>query len=298
MNPTEARREFIKQMQTLCRRWNTWDVWSDWLVLASSSIYNAIHRDPTVEEEYLRVAKKYERDELDTMSRLVGITVMALEGSTHDFLGAVFHELELHNKHIGQFFTPYELCRMMAAMMKPEVPRPGRLLMVDEPACGSGSMILAFHETMREAGAPQNRMFYHLKDLDNRAFRMAYIQTSLCGMAAEVELGDTLRMTTDRIWRTPGYYLHDIPTRMRVDAMMRALPGDDHASTVPTPVSGRVPFQGEDGREPEVGQASANPVQAEPEPDPCPSDPPEARGADLFLPDVIMPKPGEHFSLF
>lgn len=36
---------------SLTGRRSAWDAWSDWLVMASSSIYNAVHRDPTVEEE-------------------------------------------------------------------------------------------------------------------------------------------------------------------------------------------------------------------------------------------------------
>lgn len=293
MNPVECRRAFIKEMNGLCHRWNTWDVWSDWLILTSSSIYNSVHRDPDVEAEYLKAAGKYNKDEMDTMSRLLGITIQALEGSIHDFLGATFHELELHNKHIGQFFTPFELCKMMAAMMAPQVPGPGRLLKVGEPACGSGSMVLALAEIMRERECPQAQVVYYLKDLDHRAFRMAYIQTSLCGLPAEIELGDTLRMTTDRVWRTPGYYLHDIPTRLRIDAMMRALPqGQEDGMDSGTPKTDRPVLADvvvEDVREiPEAPEL----VAEAPEPQPRLDSP------MVVTPDLILPRPGENFTLF
>ena len=48
---------------------------------------------------------------------LLGQLVTGLENEgPSDIMGAVFHELELHNTYKGQFFTPYHLARMMAEM--------------------------------------------------------------------------------------------------------------------------------------------------------------------------------------
>lgn len=302
MNPAEARREFLREFRGLCsNKWNAWEVWSDWLILASSAIYNAIHQDPQVEAEYMRTIGKYSKDEANAMARLLGIVTEALEAETHDFLGAVFHELEMHNKQIGQFFTPFHLCKLMAQLMRPDLPKPGRLLHVGEPAAGSGSMILAFHEVLMQAGAEQSRIFYHLKDLDHRAFRMSYIQVSLCGLAAEVELGDTLRGTTDRIWRTPGYYLHDMPTRMRIDTMLRAIQGDQDASALPEAIPADDPKWGTLDCAPPPNDDQGG-IRPDPEPPdflanpPFLADPPMDPGP--FPVDVIMPPPGAQLSFF
>lgn len=309
MSAAESRREFLKQFHGLCRRWNAWDVWSDWLVMTSTAIYNSIHQDPTVETEYLAAAKRYDSDELATMANLIGITVQGLEAETHDFLGAVFHELELHNKQIGQFFTPFAVCRMMAALLRPEVPKPGRVLKVSEPAAGSGSMVLAMHLAMMDVGAAQWQILYQLKDLDHRAFRMSYIQTSLCGLAAEVVLGDTIRGTTDRVWRTPGYYLHDMRNRLRIDSMMRAIHGDDHDAPIPEtifaddpreprspggdPTTHDVPSPvcDRDGRAIEIGGPPVDQSQK-------PKSPPREPPPPPMVPDLILPRPGEQFALF
>lgn len=290
MTPVDIRKEFVAEFRGLCHRWNPWDVWSDWLVCASSSIYNAIHKDPAVEEEYLRAASRYNADEMAAMSRLLGMTVQALDLEVHDFLGGIFHELEMHNEARGQFFTPFEVCRMMAAISIPEPPRPGRLLRVGEPACGSGAMVLAFHaELSRQDPSIQARVYYHLADLDDRAFRMAYIQCSLCGLSAEVARGNTLSLEYDRTWRTPGYYLHDTPTRMRVDSMMRGIHGDHHAPADATPAppvaSDAPPVQGPQDLE---GRPGPDRVEA---PDPGPGVPPVPA-------DLILPAPGGQFSLF
>jgi len=311
VNPREARAAFLKEFRTLTHRWSPWDVWSDWLIMASNSIYNSIHRDQAVEEEYLRTAKRYSADEMTTMANLIGITVQGLEAEVHDFLGATFHELEMHNKQIGQFFTPFELCKMMARMMRPDPPKPGQVLKVAEPAAGSGSMVLAFHEVMIESGVQQGQIYYSLKDLDHRAFRMSYIQTSLCGLAAEVVLGDTLRGTNDRVWRTPGYYLHDMPNRLRVDAMLRAIyQGDDHAAALPERIpkdvhqrihpapDGDPPAHDDQGAvQPDDGHAHR---QGDPAMDPGP-EPESQEGVPEqvpMVPDLILPRVGEQFALF
>lgn len=296
MAPSDIRKAFMKEFRGLCsNRWNSWDVWSDWLVMASSAIYNAIHHDAAVEEEYMRAVSRYSRDEADAMARLLGMTAQALEDDIHDFLGSIFHELELHNEARGQFFTPFEVCRMMAAMSIPEPPRPGRLLKVHEPAAGSGAMVLAFHaELARIDPTIQPRVFYALIDLDDRAFRMAYIQCALCGLAAEVSRGNTLTLDIDRTWRTPGFYIHDTTNRLRIDGMLRALQGDDHAEV-------------QDPRG--IDQASAGPRSGDTVPaledlqddagrPEAPADPAEDAAPAPVLPDLILPRPGEQFSLF
>jgi len=229
--PQDPRREFLRTFQDLTRgRYTAWEIWSDWLVLASSAIYNSVHQDPAIEAQYMAVVGRYDKTQADAMAHLLALVVEDLDTEPGDFLGGIFHELELHNEAKGQFFTPYDLCRMMAATMVPEAPGSGHVLRVGEPACGSGAMVIAFSEVARAAGIEQGAVFYSLRDLDDRAFRMAYIQCSLLGLAAEVERGNTLTMEIDMRWRTPGYYLHDMGTRLMADELLRLTKGDGDGS--------------------------------------------------------------------
>lgn len=227
MSSREIRAKFIRTFRGLCVKYNAWEVWSDWLVMASSAIYNGIYHDASVEEEYMRAVSRYSKEEANEIAKLLALTTEALEIEVHDFLGGIFHEMELHNEAKGQFFTPYHVCRMMAAMQDATPPNPGRLMRVSEPSCGSGAMVLAFHERYLEAGGAPERVFYELRDLDDRAFRMAYIQTSLCGLSAEIQRGNTLTLEIDRTWRTPCYYAYQTASRDRWDRMMRAIEGED-----------------------------------------------------------------------
>lgn len=230
MTTHEIRKEFIRTFRGLCDKYTAWEVWSDWLVMASSAIYNGIHHDASVEEEYMRAVSRYSKKQASEMAKLLALAAEALALKTHDFLGGIFHEMELHNEAKGQFFTPYELCKMMAAMQDVKPPGHGRLLRVGEPACGSGAMVLAFHEHIVEMGGTPERIFYEMQDLDDRAFRMAYIQASLCGLSAVVKRGNTLAMEVERAWLTPCYYAYQTASRERWDRMMRAVDGIGHAA--------------------------------------------------------------------
>lgn len=236
MRATKHHSEFVKVFRRLCYRWNPWEVWSDWLIMASCALYQPIHQDPEVEAEYMRAVSRYSREEADTMAQLLALTVDALEaGGPHDFLGGIFHELEMHNEARGQFFTPYELCRMMARMVvDPQPPPPGRALLCNEPACGSGATMIAIHEIAAGAAEPwAHKVHYVMQDLDDRAFRMAYIQASLLGMSAEVVRGNTLAMDFDSVWRTPGYYVHGMRERMLVSRMLQAFDGAPSSPAAP-----------------------------------------------------------------
>jgi hypothetical protein len=75
---------------------------------------------------------------------------LALEEEPSDVLGRTFHDLELHNKWSGQFFSPYSLCRMMAKVMlggeedvRAKIAARG-FVTAQEPCCGSGAIVEEF----------------------------------------------------------------------------------------------------------------------------------------------------------
>lgn len=239
----EDQKQFIKALGSIAHRHSIWDVWSDWLVMASSSFYNSIHRDPVVENEYLARAKRYSADELAAMGRMMGSFIEGMDlDPDRDFLGDVMGELSLHNTSRGQFFTPMSVAQLCADLNVPADPGPGRVCIVNEPACGSGNMVIAFWTAIRRHELPQSRFHFVCQDIDDRAFRMCYLQLAVLGLSAEVCLGDTLRMTTERVWRTPGWYLHQMEDRLRWDAMARLL-GSERRAEVPVAHQGEEPAE-------------------------------------------------------
>ncbi|EIF3398634.1 SAM-dependent DNA methyltransferase, partial [Escherichia coli] len=153
------------------------------------------------------------------IAHLLAHVIEGLEQGFCDFLGSVFMQLELGDKYRSQFFTPWSIASMMAQMQMGDVKalfenKP--FITLSEPACGAGSMILAMADTLNRSGYPAyRRMWVSATDIDPLAAGMAYIQLSLCGVAGEVVIGNSLCNERRRVLLTPGHYLGNWDHRLR-----------------------------------------------------------------------------------
>ena len=60
------------------------------------------------EKQYLSVIGRYTAEEQKIFPEMMSIVTLALEDNPEqDFLGSLYHYLELHQEQNGQFFTPY-----------------------------------------------------------------------------------------------------------------------------------------------------------------------------------------------
>jgi hypothetical protein len=202
-------KQFIKTFDQLARRHQRARVFEDWVTCASSALIvrsSPQHAEQS-EAEYMAVVPRYTREELTTFSELLGLTIMALEARPRDFLGHVFMQAEISNSHMGQFFTPYELSLLTAKLTLEGVDPKQDLITAQEPACGSGGMIIAFCEAAQEMGIDYRWHTYTVAvDLSEVAARMAFIQLSALGIPAHVIWGNTLSMEFKREWPTLGYW--------------------------------------------------------------------------------------------
>ncbi|EBH8951853.1 hypothetical protein EA127_28370, partial [Salmonella enterica subsp. diarizonae serovar 48:i:z] len=79
--------EFVSVFNRIAPHENRWQVFSDFAHMAAAALYNAIHRDPTVEADYLRRVKRYSKEDAVQMSGLLAAVTDGLEFSPTDFLG-------------------------------------------------------------------------------------------------------------------------------------------------------------------------------------------------------------------
>jgi len=143
------------------------------------------------------------------MSHLLALTTMAMEHKYQDFLGAMFMELELGNKWRGQFFTPYNLCKVIAELTYSPEQYKGGVVTLDEPAVGAGAMVIAKCEVLEERGVNfQHKLRVVAQDVDWMTFCMAYIQLSLIGCQAHVIHGNSLSLEAKDVWCTPMAMMH------------------------------------------------------------------------------------------
>lgn len=232
----EGMRTFVKFIQQMGAKHSTWKVFEDFLALSAISISNSVIPNKEREQQYLDIAKSYNAEEMDHFAQMLADLVNSLEsevqyGRLTDVLGAVFHELELHNKYHGQFFTPQCICDFMGLISFgqdkqnccPEIETRG-YLEVGEPACGSGAMILGFANAMRDSGYNYcANMVATCTDIDIKCVHMAYLQLSLYGIPAVVVHGNTITVKEWSHWYTPVYVLNRWDWRRKIDLGKSAL---------------------------------------------------------------------------
>jgi type I restriction-modification system DNA methylase subunit len=207
----------LHERQSAVHQYNSaWQAFVDFAEAAAISISNAVdwpQRDKR-EERYMEIVKRYKPDELAAFPKMLAELTLALEGEPSDVMGRTFHDLELHNKWAGQFFSPFPLCRMMAKMtlgddegLRAKIAERG-FVTAQEPACGSGAMVIALAQEMKDAGINyQQHLHVTAVDVDAKCVHMNYLQFALLHIPAVIIHGNTLSLEEFGRWYTPAHIM-------------------------------------------------------------------------------------------
>lgn len=227
MSIEDARRRFVSVFRDTARNLRRWEVFRDFITLAASELDMARIRTPENIARSREICAKYGERDISNLHELFGLMVCALEAKFHDFLGAIFMELELGDDRNGQYFTPYNVQSLLARLLMPDIDETIRregFVTVSDPASGAAGMIVAYAEVLLEAGYnPSEQMFGSCIDIDPIAADMAFIQLSLLGIPAEVVTGNALTMQLNRVRYTPVYYINNFEKRLEEQRRMAAM---------------------------------------------------------------------------
>lgn len=213
-SPAEHRKQFIKAFESLARHRERHDVFADFLEMAVCAIRKrTMPPGPEadgIEAKYMAVVKRNRPDDVRQMPTLLGITTLAVQDGGCDFLGQVAGDLELVTGHMGQFFTPYDVSRMIAEMTLDtvaEIIAGQGFVTVQEPACGAGGMIIAAADVLARKGFDIGTQLYiEAIDISPMCFRMSYLQASLRGIPATIRRGNTLSLEMFDHGVTPAFF--------------------------------------------------------------------------------------------
>lgn len=211
---------YRKVMAALLRRsqprHDLYTVFGDCMEAMAIAMANSVDRTQFEQREarYLQIVGQYRAEIIEMFPRVLAELVNALETGMGDVLGSLFHDLELHNKARGQFFTPYSLSRAMAEMslaneadLRARIEEHGFIRAI-EPACGSGSMIIALADAMKTRSINYQRHLHVTAiDIDSRAVHMAFSQLSLLHIPAHLMVGNSLSGEIAEHWFTPAHIL-------------------------------------------------------------------------------------------
>lgn len=237
INKTE--KLFLEKFEGLCSSRSSWEVWADFITATACAIANAgADRNSEIfqkrEEEYEQCVKRL--GSVEAAAEMFAIVTMALdENPEQDFLGGLFMRLNLGNHWKGQFFTPYCICKTMAAIssldLEEQIKNKG-WVSVNDCACGAGATLIAMANTLREHEVNyQNHALFVAQDVDRIAGLMCYIQLSLLGCPGYIVIANTLtnpvvgsvlrpiQKENQEFWFTP-MYLSDVWHYRRIFNMM------------------------------------------------------------------------------
>lgn len=152
-----------------------------------------------LEARYIQIIGTYrDKDAIRAYPALISDVYKGLQGG--DFLGVVAGEIGALSGEQGQFFTPFEVSRLMAEMLLDEriaaIEERGYLT-VEEPAAGAGGMILALAQALKRRGYdPETQLYVHATDINALAYWMCFLQLSLANIPANVIRGNSLSLET------------------------------------------------------------------------------------------------------
>ena len=196
---SKSEKLFINTFDSLCYSRNSWQVWTDFITATACSLANTVDREGKIhderEQEYEKCIERL--GGVENAAKLFVYVVESLEeNQEQDFLGNLFMKLNLGNHWKGQFFTPYCVCRTMAAItvdgVESTISNKG-WASVNDPACGAGATLIAMANVLKEHNVNyQNHTLFVAQDIDRIAGLMCYIQLSILGCAGYVIIADTL----------------------------------------------------------------------------------------------------------
>ena len=192
-------KEFLDVFSRLCYSRSSWQVWADLISAIACTLSNVTDRTQkhyeAREKEYTQCIERL--GSVEVAAEILNIIVMALENNPEqDFLGKMYMNLNLGNHWKGQFFTPYDVCKMMSLITVGNVDRQIEeqgYISICDPACGAGATLIAATNTLKRSKYNfQNHVLFVGQDVDRVVAQMCYIQMSLLGCAGYICVGNTL----------------------------------------------------------------------------------------------------------
>lgn len=205
----------LDSIKTLGKKYGTHESFRDVVTCCAYSFANAVDFKEERENEYLRIINKYSDEERELFPQILTSLVEEYEKAEEpiDILGDVYENLELTKKGSAQFFTPLEVCKVMAKMTINKEQTENSIknkgyINVSDPACGSGRNLYAAYNELLDSKVSNKNILLVGDDIDLTCCCMTYIQLSLMGANAIVNHQDTLTMDKYDTFYTISYLMN------------------------------------------------------------------------------------------
>lgn len=220
---TDLEKQFIGLLKTIESERRLDRVFFDFVELSAIAISNGVDKAQFTEREaiYMNTIGRYTKDEALIFKKCFHLLAEIIDQGFGDHLGELYMSLDLGNDRLGQYFSPYDLSRLTAALTLDEkritsIINERGYITLNEPTTGGGGMIIAAAHIMQNIGFnPQQHLHVTCQDVDITAVYMTYLQLSLFGIPAVVIHGDVLKLEERSHWYTPFHIMHGWNRKLR-----------------------------------------------------------------------------------
>lgn len=215
---TEEERAFKKVLDSIDYSKNRYEIFCDWILCCALSFAQVSHYTEDKEQRYLKTINKYIKEDQQKFAELLAITTRAFmlgnDTDFKDFLGDVYMCCGFGSSAQGQFFTPFSVCRAMAAMQG--IPEKNKIITVMDCAVGGGALPIAYAEHLHRNGINyQMNMLLHATDISINSVCMCMIQCSILGIPAIITHGNSLTLEVWELWETPMVGINLVRERLK-----------------------------------------------------------------------------------
>lgn len=214
--------DLLKLLEKGTYRTNAHEFLSDFFECAAIAVSNKFDFTQAEEREkrYLNIMERHDDETRRLMAEMFAMTHGLLTSQIEpdvgfgDYLGELYMRSETSNSKAGQFFTPYCVSKLCAEVSINDVDvekykQQDKILTVNEPACGSGGMLIAAADVLynRYGFNIARNLLIECSDIDSRCVHMSYLQLGLAGIPAVIYRRNTLTMETWECWKTPAFIM-------------------------------------------------------------------------------------------
>jgi len=207
---------FLKTYNSLAINYDHRGIWVDFVTIFACSISNDLDKEqrPRRNEIMDNALKRYPEDDQKKIMELMDITLAELfSNPNQDFFGEIYNALDLYSKAKSQFFTPYNVSKMMALCLlgdpTEEISKKG-MISINDSCCGGGALLIAAANVCKAQGVNISKdTLFVAQDIDPVVAMMCYIQLALLGCAGYILVGNSLScepVSRDNTWLLPGLF--------------------------------------------------------------------------------------------
>lgn len=213
----DINKEIVRLFHTFGATYRVADLFRDFIEVTAIALTNQYAFDDEWEQRenrYHEIRKQYSESDFKRFAEILGLLIVEThnhreQGLFADILGCLYMDLGLGNPDSGQYFTPYNISKLMADIVNQDLAEKLKtepFVSVLEPTCGSGANLIAFAENVCGAGyTPARHMAAVGVDIDALCVWMCFIQCQLYRIPAKIVHGDSLTHEFWAAWCTADW---------------------------------------------------------------------------------------------